>query len=796
MGDVRRSLVRFASVAAALPFLHGAAAAQDATGFVQGAIADEIDGRLPGVTVTVRNSATGLSRTAVSDDTGSYAVTRLPEGVYDVSAYLPGFVAPPVTATVGAAGTTVDFTMTIAPLAETVNVTRTDQNMSSVPNAVTVQIGSGLDFTERKASLDEALRGIPGLLVQNRRDYGLTSGLALSIRAPPSQPRFGVRGVALVQDGIPVTAPDGTTEPGSVDLGSVSRIEIIRGPSSVLYGNSAGGVVNLVTEIDPTRRLTIRPNFQVGSYGYARQQIRVDGHNDHGTRFMGSFSRFVTEGWRSHSEAEIQQTNVVVRQTVSTRTELSAVFNHYHAPFTANPSYLTAAEADDPRLSAADRGGMAPDPRKARPIRGTDVDVENWGETTRHTQGGVTIERTTAGKQFFAATVWTARRHVDGGLGIRAIGLNRSATGIRSEYRGAAELGTATIEWTAGIDVASQDDDRTYHRFLPPYVLGGSEHRGGLLLDQLEGVLSTAPFAQVSIAPHTRVTVTAGVRHDYYRFTAADRKLDDGDQSGRRTMSATSPTVGLTFALTPDVNVYGNYSTAYTTPTTIELARSPIGVGGFNQDLGPEWLRSVEAGLRGLLQPLRLRYELAAYRSRLQGAIVPILRGMFGLYYRNVGETARNGVELSLSWTPTARFNARFAYTYQDFVYRDFLLDGIQYAGNHEPAAPPRHLFGAVDYVAPFGLKTSATLRWFDEYYVTNLNRGTATNWAHEVVDLRFGWIHQWRDVDLQPFFGIDNLFNERYNSTVLPNNFGGRYFRPSPGREFYVGMTVGGGIR
>ena len=788
--------MRFASIAAALPLLHGAAAAQDATGFVTGTITDEFGGRIPGATVTVRSTATELSRSGVTDETGSYAVTRLPEGVYDVSADLPGFLAPPVTVTVGAAATTIDFTMTIAPLAETVNVTRTDQNMSDVPNAVTVQIGSGLDFTERKASLDEALRGIPGLLVQNRRDYGLTSGLALSIRAPPAQPRHGVRGVALIQDGIPITAPDGTTEPGSVDLGSVSRIEIIRGPSSVLYGNSAGGVVNLVTEIDPTRRLTIRPNFQIGSYGYGRQQIRVDGHNDGGTRFMGSFSRFRIEGWRTHSEAEIQQTNVVVRQTVSSRTELSAVFNHYYAPFTANPSYLNGAEADDPRLSAADRGGIDPDPRKARPIRGTDVDVENWGETTRHTQGGVTVERTSEGKQFFRATVWTARRLVDGGLGIRAIGLNRSATGIRSEYRGAAELGTATIEWTTGIDVSSQDDDRTYHRFLPPYVLGGTEHRGGSLLDQQEGVLSTAPFVQVSVAPHTKVTVTAGVRYDYYRFSAADRKLDDGDQSGRRTMSATSPTVGLTFALTPDVNLYGNYATAYTTPTTVELARSPTGVGGFNQDLGPEWLRSVEAGLRGLFQPLRLRFELGAYRSRLHGVVVPVRTGMFGLYYDNVAETARNGVELSLSWTPTARFNARFAYTYQDFVYRDFLLDGVDYAGNREPAAPPQRLFGAVDYVAPFGLKTSATLRWFDEYYVTNLNRGTATNWAHEVVDLRFGWIRRWGDVDLQPFFGIDNLLNERYNSTVLTDGFAGRYYRPSPGREFYVGMTVGGGIR
>ena len=141
-------------------------------------------------------------------------------------------------------------------------MTRTGQGLDDVANAVAVLGPEALGFTERKASLDEALRGVPGLTVQNRRDYGLTGGVALSVRAPPSEPNLGIRGLAVIQDGIPLTTTDGTTEPGSVDLGAVRRIEVIKGPSSVLYGNAAGGVINLVTEIDPTRRLTIRPDLQ------------------------------------------------------------------------------------------------------------------------------------------------------------------------------------------------------------------------------------------------------------------------------------------------------------------------------------------------------------------------------------------------------------------------------------------------------------------------------------------------------------------------------------------------------
>ena len=775
-------------------FAAAAAAAQDDAGSIWGDVTDELGGRLPGVTVTARHSATGLARSAMTGDVGIYEIARLPAGDYQVTAFLPGFHADPAAATIAGADTIVDFTLSIAPLAETVTVTRTEQNLDDVPNAVAVLGPEALGFTERKASLDEALRGVPGLTVQNRRDYGLTGGIALSVRAPPSEPMLGIRGLAVVQDGIPLTTTDGTTEPGNVDLGAVRRIEVIRGPSSVLYGNAAGGVISLVTEIDPTRRLTIRPDLQWGSYGYQRQQLRVDGRNDRGTRFMGSVSRFRTDGWRRHSQAEVRQANVVVRQALSPRTELSLVFNHYDLPFAANPAYLTAAEAADPRLPAAERGRDPQQP--SRWLGGTTVAKENWGESALQMQGGATLEHRFSGAHVLNATVWAARRRVDTALLIRTLDLRRRGAGLRSTYQGAAEVGSTTFRWTAGVDVSSKDETRLDYHFLPPYVVVGTAHRGALNLDQQELVSSAAPFGQLSVSPHPRVTLTAGARYDHYRFRAVDRKLDDGDQSGRRTMSAHSPTLGMTVAVAPGLNVYGNFATAYETPITAELARSPDERGGFNNELDPSRLRSHELGVRGLIEPARLQYEVAAYRSRLLSQIVAIRPSAVALYYVNAGETARNGVELSLSWRPTARFEARLAYTHQDFVFRRYVLGGVDYSGKREPGAPPGRLFAGVDYAAPFRLQASASVRWVDEYFFTNANEAAATNWAYTVVDLRFGWVGQVGDVDVQPFAGIDNLFNERYNSSGLVNHFSHRYYRPSPGREIYVGLTLGGGVR
>ena len=742
---------------------------------ISGTIEDESGGVLPGVIVTATSSDTGVDRAAVSDGQGRYTISNLPAGSYDVRAVMPGFSSDQAAVTIAPGGSAVvDMALAIAPLTETVTVTRTDQDLGAVPSSIALVQRDQIEYAQRRASLDEALRGIPGLFVQNRRNYGLSGGIGISIRAP--QPRFGLRGLAIIQDGIPITTADGTTEPGNIDLGSVGRIEVIRGPSSVLYGNSAGGVINLNTTFDTSRPFTITPDIQFGSNGYNRQQVRMDGGNT-GTQFMASVSRFETDGFRENGHAEITQANVVVRREVSASTELRGVFNLYDAPFAESPSFLNENDARN-------------NPTLARNV----ALARHWGEGTNQGQGGLTVQHRFGDAQLVRATGWGMWRSLDAIGVFQNIELSRTGFGFRSEYLGATQAGSMGIEWAAGLDISSQNDDRQEFGQTPPTVAGGNSTNAELRVDQTEDVRSAGPFAQISIAPHARVQFTAGVRWDYYNFDAGDLKLDNGDQSGNRTMSAISPSVGVTFAAAPGVNIFANVATAYETPTTVELSNTPTGEGGFNQDLDPQDLRSVEVGVRGLIAPARLRYEAAVYLSTVDNALVSFQNALSQDFFRNAGKSSRNGVELLLEWVPDASFNTRFAYTYQDFVFDRFVTDSSNFSGKLEPGAPPHRIFGGFNYTAPFGLRSGATVRWVDDYTLNNANR--VFNWAHTVVDLRFGFDRRWGDVDVRPFVGVDNLFDQRYNSSAITNAFGGRYYEPSPGREVYVGLTIGAGIR
>ena len=747
--------------------------AGQASGSVSGTARDESGAVLPGVTVTANGP--GSTYLGVTDRDGRYEITGLAAGSYQVQGVLPGFRSSSRSVSVGTNAATADLVLVIAPLAETVTVTRTDQDLSGVPNSVGVVSRDQIEFAQRRTSLDEALRGIPGLFVQNRRNYGLSGGVGLSIRAP--QPRFGLRGLSIIQDGIPITTADGTTEPGNVDLGSVGRIDVIRGPSSVLYGNSAGGVINLQTTFDRSRRLTIRPDVQFGSYGYNRQQVRVDGGTDR-TQVMVSASRFELDGFRENSHAEITQANFVVAHQLNSSTEIRGVFNFYDTPFAESASFLNEADARDPERRRLARGVAA---------------ARNWGEGARQGQGGLTLEHRFSDSQRMRVTGWGMWRELDAVGAFQNVDLGRNGFGFRSEYVGNTQTGSVGLDWAAGVDVASQNDDRMEFG----QVSAGFQRRatnGSLRVDQTEDVLSAGPFAQVGISPNDRVRFSAGVRWDYYDFKAGDRKLDDGDQSGDRTMDAVSPSVGVTFAAAPGLNLFSNYATAYETPTTVELSNTPTGEGGFNQELGPQDLRSFEVGVRGLIEPARLRYEAAVYVSTVDNALVSFESPTEQIFFRNAGESSRDGVELLLEWMPDPSFSTRFSYTYQNFVFERFAPGGNDFSGNLEPGAPPHRVFVGFNYTAPFGLRSGATVRWVDDYTLNNAN--TVSNWAYKVVDLRFGYDGRWGGVDVRPFVGIDNLFNEIYNSSGITNAWGGRYYEPSPDREFYVGLTIGAGPR
>jgi len=654
-----------------------------------------------------------------------------------------------------------------------IQVTRARQELSRFPQSVSVVGEQAIQTAQRQVTIDEALRIVPGVFATNRHNYTLGEGVRLSVRAP--QARIGTRGLQLLQDGIPLTTADGTTLPNNLDLGSAGRIEVIRGPSSVFYGNSAGGVVSVETQFPSTRPLVLHPEVQFGSNDYRRQQIKAEGTAGP-MGYVLNLNRMETSGFRDYGKAEIRRMNLVTRTLLSERTLLRGILNLYDMPWAENPSSLTREDALD-------------NPTSVRSVALT----QGWGKSVTQGQGGLHLEHDLGGGHVVRTLGWALQRDNWNPIPGQIIALERAAAGFRSDYQGASAVGGLRIDWTTGIDLSRQKDDRNEFANLGVATPGQRAREGSLQIDQTEEVLSVGPFAQATFGFGESVGVTAGVRYDRYSFTATDRFLSNGDQSGDRSLSAVSPMLGFTYTVAPALNLYGNVATAYQTPTTVELSNRPDGLGGFNAELEPEYLRSFELGLRGGLPQVRIRYDLAAYLSTIDDALLRYEGPGGRAFFRNTGRNSRDGVELALEWDPIEALQTRLAYTYQDFRFVRYELAGVDYSGNTEPGAPPHMLFAGVTAAGPLGLTSAVDFRWFDAYPVNDAN--TASNWSHTLVDLRFGLNQGWRAGSIRPFVGIDNLLDERYNASAMINAVASRFYEPAPGRTVYFGLGVGAGL-
>jgi iron complex outermembrane receptor protein len=335
-----------------------------------------------------------------------------------------------------------------------------------------------------------------------------------------------------------------------------------------------------------------------------------------------------------------------------------------------------------------------------------------------------------------------------------------------------------------------------------------------LLLNQVERVEALAPFAQLAWAVTPRLFVDAGARRDRVRFAVRDRFVGDGrDDSGARTLGATSGHVGASYSASPAFTPYVNLSTAFETPTTVELQAAPGAVsgsvGGFNRELGPQRARGAEVGARGAFGAGRVSYSLSVYRARVDDAIVQWLETNGRAYFRNAGETRNRGAELGLSVRPLPGTRGADAlaltgaYTYARLRFADYrVVSGERVDtldGRTVPGVPARFArFGLrarplafVPAAAPLALDVDHT--WASAVYADDRNALRVGDWGRGLLDVRLRWdgaagALAW----LRPFAAVQNAFGQRYVGAVTVNGFSGHVLEPAPGRTVYVGLAVG----
>nr|WP_237738445.1 TonB-dependent receptor [Halomonas smyrnensis] len=662
----------------------------------------------------------------------------------------------------------------------TVSASRLERELYATPAAVSVVDDEQIARGQSRERLNESLATVPGLYLQNRHNF--VQGERVSIRGFGARTPWGVRGITVRVDGIPYTLPDGQAQLDAIDLDSARRIEVIRGPAAVQYGNAAGGVIDVTTadgESDPGTKLRV----EGGSDGYRKLALSNGGVEGPWSHHV-SVSALGMDGYRDHSEVEKYQLNAKLRRELDADRSITAIVNLLDNPRSEDPGALDEEGVGEDREGTLDSLGYY----SYSPTRidaGQSVDQQLLGleyEDLAAGPGELTLRGFYLQRDFEQQLAYAGPRSTVG-VG-NFVAYERDYYGGSAEYRQSLTLGGLPLSYVAGVDVARQEDER----YRDDVAIDGEHLRRSA--DETQTATSIGAFAQGDLALTDRWTLSLGTRFDHTRFDIDDHYLADGDNGGDRSFDQWSGSAGLSYRYRPNHQAYLSTGTAYETPTFAEFA-NPTGVGGFNPDLEPQKAWNREIGLRGSFVDAGLDYDVALFSTRVRDSLISYqLEGRDRDFYRNAGRSRQDGLEVALGWQFAEDWRLDSALTLARYEFQDYEDEDGNYDNHRIPGLPERTWVNQLTWQGLGERFATLETRYVGSMFTDDANRVKVDDvW---LANLRAG--DGWRlddDTMLKAYVGVQNLFDREHYDNIAINANNGRYFYTAPDRSVYAGVEL-----
>lgn len=629
--------------------------------------------------------------------------------------------------------------------------------------------------------LEDALKMVPGVVAQSR--YG-TSDVRLMIRG------FGARGagdrsnsgtsrgVRILLDGFPETEPDGRTAFDHIDLAAAEAVEVIRSNASSMYGNAAGGVVNILSlPSSRERSLEFQPVF--GGFGLRRYATRMSAPVGDGTAFA-TFTNTTFDGWRTHSDARRAMLNAGVSGPIGEKTTLgvylAAANNLMHIP---GPLSQAQVDADPTQANA---NYLARDERRYNRLGRLGVNVDH---------------------RINSSTSWSSQLYVNPKY------LQRSE---RNTYRdftrihvggnviGRKDLAIADMghRLSLGLDEAYQDGAILF------YSLSATQGRGTTLTDNKgEGANNLGVFLQDDLRVSERLSLLLGARYDniaYYNRSFI------GATAGRfdsRNFDRVSPKAGFSWLAGKSSSVYGNIGGGVEVPAGNEVDPASTATNLLNPLLDPINSTTYELGFKSLatvLGPVTLGYDVAAYDAEVMNEIIPYNGGRL---YQSAGRARRMGLELGLNAVTTDGLFGSTAVTLSRNKYIEYFVDSAlvtgststakaDLSGNDQVGLPSLMVNAELGTEVPGyrALRLKAAIEHSGEYFANDFNTITVPGFTifSVTAELRKP-ITAMGDWGLRGFVTVHNVTDAKYIGSAFLNPDPAPGAAPQPPAAFEPGM-------
>ena len=659
--------------------------------------------------------------------------------------------------------------------------TRTQERMIDVPFSVfkvdKVELSLG-----RKTIARDVLADVPGLFLQTQYS---NHSLRISLRGYGSRSNTGVRGIKILQQGIPVSEPDGQTVVDDIDFTSLSGVEVVKGNLSSLYSNAPGGVINFTTDITFPESFVMSAN-QFGGYGLRQNGFKV-GVATSGYRFFLSYYYRNNTGYRPHAGEYQHLVNAVYQGYIGNKSLLTILGAYTYGDIKL-PGSLTQEEFNA-------------DPYQANPLAVS----QDYKSLTKKGRIGVKFE-TTFGKSNNNEIEISGYGGVKNGenAGYQYYSYaTRYSLGSILKFTNKSNILNHENKFTIGMDYAYQSGP-----VLDFDNIGGQKDIT-LLQNNYNGSLSNIGFYLMN---HYNLIAE---KFDVFLLSRFDKNvftntifLPSYKKDNARSMQNFAPKLGLNYKLTPYIALYSSYGLSYDYPALSELENTALSTNpqlSLDPDLNPEKSYNFELGIKGNVINSesefmrKVFFDITFFDYQVKNEIVPYLIFQ-DTYFRTANKTRRVGLESGIKTEPFEGIEFTVNYTWTNFKYIQYQTilqtssgnKKADFSGNKVPAIPIHSVNIILNYEYELSDDLSGLLQWDCDYFSKMYANDGNTEYApgYFYGNVMAGLNVKLNNYKITGYVGLRNIFDKKYIGFVNINDYLGRYYEPGEPRYFFMGLN------
>ena len=657
-------------------------------------------------------------------------------------------------------------------------------NANHIPTTLKKSVSTTNIITKKNIELgndiniSQVLNRIPGVFMQS----GVLNTNRLTIRGIGSRNLFGTSKIRAYFKDIPLTNGSGETNIEDFELNTISQINITKGATSSAFGAGLGGTIQLTPINGYLNQTNINSEITFGSFGLFKSTLNFN-HGTSKNSFRGIYSNTNSDGFRDNNDYNRKTFTLTSDHFINDKNELTFLGSYIDLKAFIPSSVNQDTFDNNPQSAAFTWSQSQGFEDSQRGIFGL-----SWNHTYNSRLNQIT-------------SVFNSFRNGYEPRPFNILDENTFAFGIRSRLLGDFQIFEKPLKYTIGGEYFKDNyQSQTFQNLYQDFPVGTGSVQGIELSNFKQDRNYFNLFFEINYELSEKTTLVAGLNYNQTAYNLEDNfpvSINNPDQSGQFDFNGIlSPKIGLSFLISNDISLYSSISQGFS-PVSLEETLLPD--GQINTDLEPETGWNYEVGTRGGIFDNKLQFNIAAYRLDVRNLLVARRTSQEEFIGVNAGQTLHDGLELSLNSTlinnEILSVNGFFNYSINNYKFEDFIDGDNDFSGNDLTGVPSEIINIGVDFTTKIGFYGNINFQYVGSQPVTD-NNSLYSN-SYNLINMKIGFKKSLSEkLTFNLFYGLDNIFDEKYASQILINatGFGGnqpRYFYPGNPVNYYTGLNI-----